>query len=449
MRTLYAALLESKRVLKAEEDGIVAAIEAAGGKQTDEQRARLGEIDAEFQTLGVDIAREEARKERERNAPSVADATAPRVSIEPVMPSASDKAPTPFRSFGQQLQAIQQAAVAARSGLAPDPRLVAIQDYARVSAGPSGGSESVGSDGGFTVQKDFSNELLTNVWKTGQLAQLARHIPVGDNSNGIRLNVIDETSRADGSRWGSVLAYWVAEAAALTGSRPKFRPIEMQLAKLIGLYYATDELLRDDVALNAVATEAFTEEFGFKIDDAIVRGTGAGMPLGFLNAGALVTVAKETGQASATVLAENVMKMYTRMCARNLDNAVWFINQEVWPQIFQLSLAVGTGGIPLFLPAGQFNNAPNGTLLGKPIVPIEQASALGTAGDINFADMSEYLLIEKGGVDAASSIHVLFLTDEMTFRWTLRTNGQPKNVSAITPYKGSATQSPFITLAAR
>jgi HK97 family phage major capsid protein len=264
------------------------------------------------------------------------------------------------------------------------------------------------------------------------------------------MNVIDETSRADGSRWGSVLAYWVAEAAALTGSRPKFRPIEMKLNKLIGLYYATDELLRDAVALSAVATEAFTEEFGFKIDDAIVRGTGAGMPLGFLNAGALVTVTKETGQAAATILAENIMKMWSRMLPQSLDTAAWFINQECWPQLFQLSLAVGTGGIPLFLPAGQFNNAPNGTLLGKPIIPIEQASALGTAGDINFCDLGQYLLIEDaGGIQAASSIHVLFLTDEMTFRWTLRTNGQPKQVAPITPYKGSAALSPFVTLGAR
>jgi HK97 family phage major capsid protein len=358
--------------------------------------------------------------------------------------------PRPFQNLGQQLQAVKAAALGRSTGAAPDPRLVAIEDHSRVLAGPSGGSESVGSDGGFTVQKDFSNELLTNVWQTGKLAARARHIPIGENFNGIKLNVIDETSRADGSRWGAVQAYWVAEAAALTGSRPKFRPIEMTLAKLIGLYYATDELLRDDVALSAVATEAFTEEFGFKIDDAMMRGTGAGTPLGILNSGALVTVPKETNQSAATIVAENIMKMWSRMPSGSLDNACWFINQETWPQIFQLALAIGTGGIPLFLPAGQFNNAPNGTLLGKPIVPIEQASALGTAGDISFCDFSQYLLIEAaGGIQAASSIHVLFLTDEMTFRWTLRTNGQPKQVAPITPYKGTATLSPFVTLGAR
>lgn len=317
-------------------------------------------------------------------------------------------------------------------------------------AGPSGGSESVGSDGGFLVQKDFSNELLTNVWETGKLASRARHIPVGPNSNGIKLNVIDETSRATGSRWGAVQGYWIPEAGALTGSRPKFRPLEMTLSKLVGLYYATDEEVGDVVTLADTATEAFTEEFGFLLDDAMVRGTGAGIPLGILNSGALVTVAKETGQAAATILAENIMKMFSRMPANSLDTAVWHINQECWPQIFQLSIPVGTGGIPLFMPAATgIAGGPAGTLLGRPIVPIEQCSALGTLGDVLFCDWSKYILIEKGGINAASSIHVLFLTDEMTFRWTLRTNGQPKPVAPITPYKGSATLSPFVTLAAR
>jgi len=45
-------------------------------------------------------------------------------------------------------------------------------------------------------------------------------------------------------------------------------------------------------------------------------------------------------------------------------------------QIFNLNSVLGTGGAPLFFNPGGIAAAPNGYLLGRPIVPIEQASAL-------------------------------------------------------------------------
>jgi HK97 family phage major capsid protein len=59
-------------------------------------------------------------------------------------------------------------------------------------------------------------------------------------------------------------------------------------------------LLQDAAALEGVVRSGFTSEFGFLLDDAIINGTGAGQPLGILNAGCLVQVSKETGQKAAT-----------------------------------------------------------------------------------------------------------------------------------------------------
>jgi len=38
----------------------------------------------------------------------------------------------------------------------------------------------------------------------------------------------------------------------------------------------TDELLNDAAALEAVISQAFAEEMTFKVEDAIMNGTGAG-----------------------------------------------------------------------------------------------------------------------------------------------------------------------------
>ena len=47
------------------------------------------------------------------------------------------------------------------------------------------------------------------------------------------------------------------------------------------------------------------------------------------------------------------------------------------------------------------------------------------------------------------SIHVKFDTDESTFRFVMRIDGQPERASALTPYKGSNTTSHFVTLQTR
>jgi HK97 family phage major capsid protein len=190
-------------------------------------------------------------------------------------------------------------------------------------------------------------------------------------------------------------------------------------------------------------------EFGFLIDDAIINGTGAGMPLGLLNAGCLVSVTKETGQKAATVVFENVVKMYSRMFPQSLQNASWYINQNIQPQLFSMSMAVGTGGVPVYMPAGGVSGQPYGTLFGRPVIPIEQAATLGTVGDIIFADLGGYILAEKGGIQSDMSIHVQFLYDESIFRFVLRLDGQPERASALTPYKGSDTLSHFVALQTR
>jgi HK97 family phage major capsid protein len=286
-------------------------------------------------------------------------------------------------------------------------------------------------------------------FETGILASRCSRIQISSGSNSIKLPAVDETSRATGSRWGGVRGYWLSEAAEKQASKPKFRSLELSLKKNVVLIYATDELLQDATALEGFIRMAAPDEIGFQVDDAIINGTGAGMPLGLLNSGALISVPKETGQTAATVIFENVSKMYARMPSRNRKNAVWLINQGIEPQLFSMSLATGTGGVPVYMPAGGASSQPYGTLFGRPVLPIEQCAALGTVGDIIFADLSSYILADKAGIESAMSVHVRFVWDESVFRFIYRVDGQPILASSITPFGGGDALSPFVALAAR
>lgn len=316
------------------------------------------------------------------------------------------------------------------------------------ASGISGLGERVPSDGGFLVGTDTGG-LMERVYSVGDLLQRVDMMPISANSNGMTLYAEDETSRADGSRRGGVRGYWVAEAGSITSSKPKFREMNLKLRKVAAVVYATDELLADASALEAYILRNVPEELRFMCEDAIINGTGAGQPAGILGSGAVISVSAESGQGSGTIVMENIVKMYARLWAPSRRNAVWLIDQSCEPQLYTMALSVGTGGLPVYMPPGGLSAAPYGQLMGRPVVAHEYGAAVGTAGDIMLCDLSQYQMIEKGGIEAASSMHVLFLYDEQAFRFVYRVDGQSKWNSALTPNSGGDTQSPFVSLASR
>jgi HK97 family phage major capsid protein len=347
----------------------------------------------------------------------------------------------PFSTFGEFCQSI---AAAARPGARVDERLYSIK------AAATGLGETIPSDGGFLVQQDFRNDLLNGMMQTSLLASRCMRIEISANSNSVKLNAFDETSRAS-TRFGGIQSYWIDEAQLKTASQPKFRQIELSPKKLIGVCYATDELLADATALDGVLRRAFASEFGFQLDNVILNGTGAGQPLGILQSAALVTVAAQAGQ-HLTVVAENIFDQWSRLLPGSEQSAIWVCNKNVLPSLYTMSVAVGTGGVPVYMPANQIAGQPFQTLMGRPLISCEQCATLGTTGDIILADFANgYILAQKGGIQSDMSIHVQFLYDESVFRFVLRVDGQPVRASALTPYKGGAsyTQSHFVALATR
>ncbi|KKL71489.1 hypothetical protein LCGC14_2094410 [marine sediment metagenome] len=437
LRQRKADLMDEATGLTAKEDD---------GSISDEERVRLDALTdegGELDTVNVKISREERLMNERRSMEAVQDLNEDTAAeagdrsdlIIPATPVRND--PDRFATLGEQLQAIANHDL----GQGHDPRLI--------RAAATGSGEGVPSDGGFLVQMDFVAELTRPIWELGEIASRVRKIPISANAKGLKMNAIAETSRATGSRWGGVQVYWVGEGDAATGARPKFRQIELNLQKLMGLHYVTDELLADTTALGAVSTQAFAEEFTFVFEDAVINGNGGGQPLGYMNGGALITVNKETGQLANTLQVENIVKMWARMLPRSRRNSIWLINQEIEPQLFTMGITFGTGGQAVYMPAGGLSGSPLGTLMGRPVVPVEYTSALGAKGDIQLVDLSQYLAIDKGPMQQASSVHVRFLNDEMTFRYVWRLNGQPLDESAITRFKGADSLSAFITLQAR
>jgi HK97 family phage major capsid protein len=439
----YKALLDERANIVRESKEMFAAVERESRDLTDEERAKDDATAARLEVLATDIQREERRRTWENSVQTILDEATTSTATDSGIHVGTDRATErPWGTqvkpaFGEFLQAVANA----RINNVIDPRL-------NFDAAAQGMGEAIGSDGGFLVRQNMIDDINLRV-AGGEILSRVDNIPISGNSNGIKINVIDEASRATGSRFGGVQGYWVDEGVAATKSKPKMHQVKLELVKLAALGYVTDELLADASALDSVMTTSFGEELRFLVEDSIINGTGAGKPKGILKAAALVSVAKESGQVAASVVYENIVKMWSRMYAPLRRNAVWLINQDVEPQLFTMSLAVGTGGIPVFMPASGAAGSPFSTLFGRPVIPVEYCQTLGTKGDIYLANFSEYAYITKGGVQTASSMHVAFTTDEMTFKATMRVDGQSKWRSALTPFKGTSTQAPFISLDVR
>jgi HK97 family phage major capsid protein len=437
MNKRLKALYDERAALKAEHAEILGLIQEENRDPTDAEAARCDAIFASAEAVNKSINWHEKQADAERKIGPVRDINED-TPEERAAKQRQEAADAQTWGLGEFLVAV---AAADCPGGYRDPRLV------HVAATASGSNERVPSEGGYLVGTDMLTEFYDKAYNQANLLSRCRITEIGQNSNSLKINLLKESSRATGSRYGGLQVYWSDEAAAVAASKPTWREWESKLQKLTGLMYATEEVLEDATALASLTSEFFPAEFAFRLDDGCFRGTGGGQMLGILNSPALVTVAANGGQTADTILAENVMAMFARMWPGSLMSAEWFINQQCWPQLFQMKIP--STDVPIFQPPGGLSQAPFGTLLGRPVVPIEQASAIGDVGDISFVDWKQYRVIRKGKIKNDVSVHVRFIYGESTFRWTIRVNGQPMWEAPLTPFKGADTLSPFVTLAAR
>lgn len=344
-----------------------------------------------------------------------------------------DKGKHGFKSFGEFSKAVKSAAT---HGGTLDNRLHIF------NAATTYGQEGVGADGGFAVPPEFRTAIMEKVMAEDEL--LARTDQLVTGSNSITLPK-DETTPWQTT--GGIQAYWEGEADQMTQSKPALQSVTTRLNKLTALVPVTEELLDDAPSLDSYLRSKAPAKINFKINYAIVNGTGAGMPLGILNAPATVSVAKEGSQAADTIVYSNVQKMWNRMYAPCRTNAVWLIHQDIENQLDTMEFPGSVTTHPVYLPPGGLADTPFSRLKGRPVLPTEACNTLGDKGDIILVDLSKYMSAQKSmGLRTDVSMHLWFDQDVMAYRFILRVGGQPWWAAPISPRTGSNTRSCFVTL---
>lgn len=442
MNKALRALLQRKAAAVASARQITDLAATENRDLTAEEQTQVDGFLATAEGLNSAIASQQRLIDAERSIAGTALELPEDARIEAGAPNLLQDPQRGFQSFGHFLGAVCGAVVRPS---AVDERL-----SLSAAAATSYANESVGADGGFLVPPQYSSEIMSVIDGGESLFARVRQIPVSGNS--FLFPASEETAHGT----TGVQSYWDGEADTITQTKPVFQNREIKLNRLTALVPVTEEALEDAAALGSWVQMMAGERMAFKVSDAIINGNGVGMPLGFLNSTCLVTVSKETSQPANTVYAENVLKMFSRMPAKNRARAVWVINQDVEPLLPQMSIKIknvagseNVGGLPVYVPPGGLTGAQYGTLLGRPIVMTESASALSALGDIALCDFNEYIAIMKGAVRAEQSMHFWFDQNLRAFRFILRVGGQPWLSAAMARKNGSNTLSHFVTLQAR
>ena len=244
----------------------------------------------------------------------------------------------PFRNLGEQLKAVYDVATTHKA----DSRLERINDAVL------GGSEGVGADGGFAVQTDFASDIMESAVEESELLRRVDRYTVGASSNSAKWLRVNE-SDVSAAVFGGIQMYWASEGATVAASKPSFMEMKLDLEKMMGFAYVTEELLEDAPFMSGLIQRGFSLAADRLLTKAILTGDGAGKPMGILNSGALITVAKESGQAAGTLLGANVLKMWNRHITRWRRNAVWVMHPDLEEQLPSLSIQSGSGSAEKFL----------------------------------------------------------------------------------------------------
>ena len=299
----------------------------------------------------------------------------------------------------------------------------------------------IGTDasGGYAVPEEWAA-----VWDKAREYVLLTDDCKKFTASGDKINVptINDTSRVTGSR--PLRYYAVNEENAPTESTMAVGTVGLTPAKFGVLATSSLELLNDaNSNFQEIILDQIGKEIAFCLNDQVVNAASVGL----VNAASVVTISKESAQAAGTVLFANIRKMFSRLYAPCRKNAKWLVNQAVHAEL--LGMAFTTGGATPAM--GLTYNATEPypmRLFGCPVVEVEQCSALGTAGDVILADLSNYGVFMKP-INIAFSDQFYFTSEKIVYKGTVRYAGASLWSAALTPFKGSQTVGHIIVTESR
>ena len=388
---------------------------------TDEETNEYATLEKSLDVLDEKIAREEKLTGLEEGVRSIK-----KPMYKPGAPAIIGKAENDeeFRDFGEFLRAV-----------VTNPRDKRLE-YVESNIERREQSVVDGTKGGFMVPPQFRQTLLEVPIQEAVLRARCQTIPAGDPPDSpITIPTMDQS--AGKGKLSGVDVVWVDEGGTKTETDMYLKEVTLTPHELAGYVVATDKLLRNWTAAGAIIANKLRQAMVHAIETTIMSGDGVGKPMGLLNSGATIKIARNT---ASSILWTDIRAMYAR--ALFGGNLVWVGSQTILPQIMNMK----DDSSALVWQPNARDGEPN-RMLGIPFVINNRNPVLGAQGDLALLDLNYYLIKEGSGPYVAASEHVYFTSNKTVIKAFLNIDGQSW-LSTSLPLEGSTanTVSPFVVM---
>ena len=299
-------------------------------------------------------------------------------------------------------------------------------------------TEGTGASGGFLVFPEYRADIFQMTGFQQHVRERALVLPM--QARQTVFPVLDQTGTTSGQSnfYGGVVPSWTEEADEKDETDAKFRQQQLIAHKLVTYTEASDELLADSaIQLESLLTKVFRDVIMNELDYTYILGTGAGQPLGVVNAGATLRVARQTVNQ---INVDDVFNMLSQFMGQS---PIWIAHQSTMPQILRLN---GPAANPSYVWVSNLRDGPPITLMGYPVYFVENAATLGSEGDLILGDWSKYVCGDRQAVTIENDKSYRFKYDITAWRAVTRQGGRPWLSAPFTLRDGTTQVSPFVIL---
>lgn len=270
-------------------------------------------------------------------------------------------------------------------------------------------------EGGYTVGEDFVTSLYEEMEEFSVIRQAGPTVLTTARGDDLLIPKTDDFSQAA----------IVGEGSTIGKSNPTFDQVKLGAYKYAFIMTASRELIEDTSVSNLIGF--FAQQGGRALGDAsgehFVAGTGSGQPQGIITG---ATVGKEAS-ATAALASDELFELYHSVIRAYRVRGTWLMHDDSVLAIRKLKDSDDNYLWQPGLQAGQPDR-----LLGRPVFPDPHVPTIEAgAKPIAFGDMSGYYVRDVGAVEVVRSDEYLFDSDQIAWRFLVRTDGKLVDTSAV------------------
>ncbi len=302
-------------------------------------------------------------------------------------------------------------------------------------------TERDGTTGGFYIPESTLQNVLPDLSLVSGIGNLVRRVPVSTPDGSIPMRDYSRSVTAsvgESSSASGIASQLRAESGAYTEEQMYFEKVRWSVSDYASGYVkASRELVKDLPMIEALLRAGIEEDVKNKEEFAILRGSGAGQPLGVLTWAGTIEVTEDTDNTFAVA---DMDEMVSRHLVSDASKTAWVYHHGAYPNV--AGMERGNGNAVMHNVSGALSKYLNGYLQ----FMSQHLPAQGTTGYVTLGDWSKYFLFEFGGLYIEMSEHADFLNGNVVWRFGKRQDGRPIMTAAVTLADNSFTVSPFVKL---